>query len=62
MTIVLSTYESWLYCHGESTDIFIIETMICDYLVWHNITEPVAVVLADDRAVAFYVANGMEVL
>lgn len=62
MTIVLSAYDSWLYCYGESTDIFRIEKMVCDALVWHNITEPVAVVMADGLAVAFYVAHGTEVL
>jgi len=56
MTIILTEDQSILYLEG-GWDAYRIEEDVLDDLDRQHITEPVAVILADHSAVAFYVTN-----
>jgi hypothetical protein len=56
MTIILSDEQSLLYLEG-GWDAYRIEEDVLDDLTRQGVTEPVAVVLSDHSAVAFYVTK-----
>ena len=56
MTITLTDEQSILYLEG-GWDAYRIEEDILDHLDRQHITEPVAVILCDGSAVAFYVTK-----
>jgi hypothetical protein len=56
MTLILTNEQSLLYLDG-GWDAYRVEEDVLDYLDRQSVTEPVAVVLSDHSAVAFYVTK-----
>ena len=61
MTILLTDEQSILYLEG-GWDAFRVEEDVLDDLTRQGVTEPVAVVLSDRSAVAFYIDGRGEVI
>ena len=61
MTILLTDEQSLLYLEG-GWDAFRVEEDVLDDLTRQGVTEPVAVILSDRSAVAFYIDGRGEVI